>query len=48
MSITDFKVSVDPLLSCFIACVQWISQIHIWCDVTTADLLAVSMAAESF
>ena len=25
------KGRVDPLLVCFLACVQWIPQIHLWC-----------------
>ena len=28
----DFKARVDPSLPCFIACVQWIPHIHLWCD----------------
>ena len=27
-----FKARVDPLLVCFLACVQWIPEIHLWCD----------------
>ena len=45
MSALGFKARVYPLLACFLTCVQWIPQIHLWC---TADLLVASMAAESF
>ena len=31
-SALDFKARVDPLLVCFITCVQWIPQIQLWCD----------------
>ena len=31
-SALDFKATVDPSLVCLVACVQWLSQIHLWCD----------------
>ena len=27
-----FQKQGDPSLECFLACVQWISQIHLWCS----------------
>ena len=27
-----FKTRVDPSLTCFVACVQWIPRIYLWCD----------------
>ena len=30
-SALGFKARVDPSLGCFLACVHWIPQIHIWC-----------------
>ena len=27
-----FKARVDPSLACFLAFLQWIPQIHLWCD----------------
>ena len=33
---------VDPSLTYFIACMQWIPQIHLWCN--TCRLLVSSMA----
>ena len=27
-----FKARVNFSLACFLTCVQWISQIHLWCD----------------
>ena len=32
MSPLGFKARVDPSLVCFIACMQWIPDIHLWCD----------------
>ena len=32
MPALGFKARVDPLLVCFVACMQWIPQIHLWCD----------------
>ena len=32
MSTLGFKARGDPLLVCFLTCVQWIPQIHLWCD----------------
>ena len=32
MSLLSFKARVDPSLACFLACVQWIPEIHLWCD----------------
>ena len=32
MSALGFKARVDPSLACFIACVQWIPQINLWCN----------------
>ena len=32
MSPLGFKARVDPSLVCFVACVQWIPEIHLWCD----------------
>ena len=32
MSALGFKASVDPALTCCIACVQWIPQIPLSCD----------------
>ena len=31
-SVLGFKARVDPLVACFLTCVQWIPQIHLWCD----------------
>ena len=31
-SLLVFKGRVDPLLVCFVACIKWISQIHLCCD----------------
>ena len=41
-----FKTRVDHLLACFITCMQWIPQIHLWCN--TAKLLMISMAIKPF
>ena len=32
MSPLGFKARVDPSLVCFVACMQWIPDIHLWCD----------------
>ena len=32
MSDPGFKARVDPLLACFLICMQWNPQIHFWCD----------------
>ena len=32
MSTLGFKARVDPLHMCFLACAQWLPQIHLWCD----------------
>ena len=32
MSPLGFKARVDPSLACFVACMQWIPEIHLWCD----------------
>ena len=32
MTALGFKARVDPWLACFVACMQWISQIHLWCN----------------
>ena len=32
MSPLGFKAKVDPLLACFVARVQWIPEIHLWCN----------------
>ena len=31
-STLGFKARVVPLLVCFVTCMQWIPQIHLWCD----------------
>ena len=31
-SALDLKTRVEPSLTCILACVQWIPQIHLWCD----------------
>ena len=31
-SALGFKARVDPLLACFLACMQWIPQIQLWCN----------------
>ena len=31
MSPLGFKARVDPSLVCFVACMQWIPEIHLWC-----------------
>ena len=32
MSAQSFKPRMEPYLACFITCMQWVSQIHLWCD----------------
>ena len=32
MSALGFKARVDPSLVCFLACMQWTPQIHLWCN----------------
>ena len=32
MSVLGFKARMDPSLVCFVACMQWIPQIHLCCD----------------
>ena len=32
MSVLGFKVRVDPFLAWFVACIQWIPQIRLWCN----------------
>ena len=27
-----FKARVDPSLACFVTCMQWIPEIHLWCN----------------
>ena len=27
-----FKARMDPSLACFVACMQWFPEIHLWCD----------------
>ena len=27
-----FQDSMDPLLFCFLTCIQWIPQLHLWCN----------------
>ena len=40
-SVTGFKTRVDPLLACFLPCMQWILQIHLWYDTyLTANIAA--------
>ena len=31
-SALGFQAIVDPSLACFLACMQWMTQIHLWCD----------------
>ena len=45
-SVLGFIARVDPLLTHFIACIQWIPQIHLWCN--TCNLLVANMVAEPF
>ena len=30
--VLDFKARVDLSLACFVTCMQWIIQIHLWCN----------------
>ena len=32
ISALGFKTREDSSLACFVACVQWIPEIHLWCD----------------
>ena len=32
MSALGFKVRMDPSRACLAACIQWIPQIHLWCN----------------
>ena len=32
MYVLGLKAWVDSLLVCFLTCMQWIPQIHLWCD----------------
>ena len=43
-----FNTRVDQSLACSITCMQWISQIHLWCCTYWSLLTASSIAAELF
>ena len=41
MSARGFKARVDPSLVCLTACMQWIPQIHLWCNMYPRALVRV-------